>query len=167
MKKIKITLFLTLLALIAVFIIIFNNLNVIFSEVQRVESRVATLQSRADNIIKFEKEQDILDERIKKIESMFINLKVPIDFIAFLEEKGENLLFEISPRLVMKEEGDSWDSLRIQISLKGDYFTFMRFLEEIENSPFLVEVLNITINREEELLEEIQVSLLIKIFGKI
>ncbi|MDD5606405.1 MAG: type 4a pilus biogenesis protein PilO [Candidatus Pacebacteria bacterium] len=168
MKNSKIILILILILLVVFFTINFLKFNNLFSRAQENKKQVNILQQRAENIIEFKKSQNILDQKIEEIQTMFIDLKVPIEFINFLEQTAENnnLIFKITPQIVRKEEKDEWPSLRLQINLKGSFLDFSQFLQEVEIAPYFLDILSITIYREKELEQEIEASLLIKIFGK-
>lgn len=168
MKNNKLILILTLFFLIIIFIITFSKSKNLFSQVKEVEREVNILQQRADNIIVFKKSQAVLEQKIQEIESRFIDLKAPISFIEFLEKTAQDndLILKITPQTIIKEEKDQWKSLRLQVNLKGDFFNFMNFLQETEKAPYFLDILNIVVYREKDLLQEVEVSLLIKIFGK-
>ncbi len=169
MIKIRIILILSFLFLTIIAIIFFVRINDLFLEAKEVKKELIILNQRQENIIEFKKNQDILNEKINKVESVFVDLKTSLEIITFLEQNAEknDLFFNIIiPQTVRKEERDHWESLRIQITLKGEFLNFMNFLQELENSKFLLDILNITIYREKEGLQEIEAVLLIKIFGK-
>ncbi len=168
MKNSKIIFILVLLGLIITFGFIFSRVNNMFSQIKEAREQVLILEKRAENIKNLEKSQDIIQKREEQIASVFVDLKTPVKFIGFLEQTIEenNLFFNINPQTVRKEDLDDWGSLRLQINLRGDFFNFINFLQEIEKAPFLLEILNITVQREQDLSEEVSASLLIKIFGK-
>ncbi len=165
MKKSKLILVLVLIVLIIILIITVLRFNKFFSEIEEIKIEAMTLQERSDNISEFREKEGEIKEKMKKIQERFIDLKTPIEFIGFLEEKAEenNLLFQISPQ---PAGSNDWPSLRLQITLKGNFLEFTNFLQELERAPFFLEILNLTVFEEKELIQEIEASLLIKVFGK-
>jgi hypothetical protein len=86
-------------------------------------------------------------ESFKMIENAFIDPDIPVEFIRFLEKVAFDTNIQLTitsvTRKVMKE--DPWPSLQFQISLEGFPADFLKFLEKIELSPYLTEVLDLTL----------------------
>ncbi len=78
---------------------------------------------------------------LKKIETFFVKKSAPVEFIEFLEQRAGDcsLSIEISS-LSFKEPKGKWEVLNLQMSLEGEQQNFLRFLEQIENSRYLIEI---------------------------
>ena len=88
---------------------------------------------------------------IEKIENVFVDSETPLGFIDFLEKTAGNSGLAIEIPSIKKETGKGFfSSLTLEISLKGSFPNLMRFLEKMENSPYLIEILRADIRRIEE-----------------
>lgn len=100
------------------------------------------------NVEKFERLKIEQQAEFQKFDNLFINPDPPVEFIEFLEEKAQDSRFvlTITPGNPQKVKDDLWPSMNFSISARGTYQNFLRFLKQIENSPFLVEVQSITMD---------------------
>ena len=124
-----------------------------------------------------------LKPNLEKIDALFIDSKVPVEFINFLETTSQEYqnLIKISPGLPLKTERDPWLSIVFQITSTGSFPNFLRFLAKIETSPYLIEVQNLNVKRltekalmskapnqglAEGSLGDVEATLLIKVYAK-
>ena len=109
----------------------------------------ASLINEIENLETSEKFYKVNQANLEKIEEILINREVPIEFITFLEQNAENSRLEskISLLAVGGKETDPWPSLSFQVSLKGSFPDFLKFLERLENGPYLTEILNLNIQK--------------------
>jgi len=103
---------------------------------------------------------------LEKIDKLFIDPEVPIDFIKFLEYTAgdSELLADISLTLAKSAETDPWSSIGFRMILTGSFPNFLKFLEKIETSPYLIEIQNLSTKKLEE--GNIAANLVIKVFSK-
>lgn len=117
-------------------------------------------------------------ESLTRIDNLFIDSENPIVFIGFLEEQAQKskIYFELSS-LGPEQKKEPWPSFHFQISAAGSSSDFLKFLEGLESSPYLIEILNLNMRRlnEPELaglefqglgLGDIRASVLIRVFTK-
>jgi len=97
-----------------------------------------------------------LIDTLEKIDDLFADPEVPIEFINFLEKNAgkSQLSIEISP--MAKKETEPWPSLSFQISTVGSFSNFLKFLEKLETGPYLIEISNLNVKKitEKELRSE-------------
>lgn len=112
------------------------------------ETELVRMKVDVQNVEEFERVTQEQQENFQKFDNLFINPDPPVDFIKFLEEKARNSQFEltIAPGNPQKIKEDLWPSMSFTISAKGNYSNFLRFLKQLENSPFLVEIQSVTMN---------------------
>jgi Tfp pilus assembly protein PilO len=152
--NISIVIFLSLIILINVFVVypllneIKNNSQWLVSE----KDRFLTLNEKIDNLKNFDVSYQDREETLKQIDDLFIDSEVPVDFISFLEKTGKqsSVNVEITPFSVGKNNKDSWPFLNFQVTISGPFPSFLMFLEKIENSPYLIEIQNLTISQSAE-----------------
>jgi len=118
---------------------------------------------------------EALNKGVEKVNSIFINPDVPIDFIQFLEKTaaGNNLSIIISPVSFSKDEDDVWRSIGFQVSLAGSFFGCEEFLKKAEYSHYLLEMENASMQKSvsssgnlNNATEEVSAALTIKVFFK-
>ena len=107
----------------------------------------------------------------EKIESHFIEQEAPIHFFEFLEDRARHcsLSIEISSLSESARESkeNSDKDIRLQIKLQGAEQDFMKFLDQIEASHYLLEVIGLNLKKiGKESSEAISALLTIKIFVK-
>lgn len=139
-------------------------------ELISVKKELILFQSKAGELERFKKTYQELEPNLKRIDSLFVDPEVPIELITFLENIAQEsgLLIEISPALIKPTEADPWKSLGFQLVLTGPPQNFLRFLEKIETGPYLTEVQNLVITRQEEKARggDVKATLLVKVFTK-
>ena len=115
-----------------------------------LEKKALTLVERQfQEFENFEKNSTFYQLNFEKLDGLFLNPEVPIDFIQFLEEEGKNfgLLIKIFPSIITSREADPWESIGFQIILTGPSPNCMAFLEKIQESRWLFEVEKLGIQR--------------------
>ena len=135
------------------------------------------LEKEKKNLNELEKVYQSHQSSLEKIDTLFIDPKMPLDFLNFLEKEAQlsNLKIEISLTSTIKKETDPWPSLSFRISTYGSLSNFLKFLGKIENSPYLIKIGDLNIKRLAEkdvqiikypgiLAGDIETSLLIKVF---
>ena len=172
----------TIFGIICILLIVFA-IYPVFREIKR--SSEEFLSEKKNLILLSEEIKDLQESKklyevhqlsLEKINELFIDPEIPIEFIRFLEKNATDsqLLIEISPlpTTVPKKGGELWSNLFFQISTKGSFPNFLRFLEKLENGPYLIEVINLNLKRSvEKKTEEVSASGInavfsIKVFSK-
>jgi len=176
-KKIYLTILIFFLCFLILFFAIFLLLGKIKSSSQELINKkqdLVVLEAKMVNLEKFKDVNNELNDFLKKIDSLFVNAKAPVAFINFLEKTAQksHLDIEIMPlsSQVVKEEKDFWPSLSFRIIATGSFTDFLEFLTKTENSPYLVDVQNITLSQivvEKQVVSgQVKANLLVKVFVK-
>ena len=127
----------------------------------------------------FERNSAFYQSNLEKLDKLFLNPEVPIDFIQFLEEESGNLglLIKIFPSIITSRETDFWQSIGFQILLTGSFPDSLKFLEKLQTSPWLLEIQRTEVQRisEKDLqlerlkdfsLGDISFSIILKVYTK-
>lgn len=171
---------LTALILVVFFIYpLFNQVKDNSRELTVTKEEIASLGFQTKRLENFRENYKNLQPNLAKADQLFIDPKNPIGFIQFLEKAAydNNLLIVISIPLSSKKEliKGVWPSLNFQVSLTGSFPNFLKFLDKIAYSSYLIEneTLNIKRLNEGDLkltdkasLGDINTSLLMKVFTK-
>ena len=146
-------------------ILLLSAIFVIFMTFMEIKKSSDDLLSEKKNLKSFSEGIKDLQESKKfyeahqadldKIDRQFVDPTVPVDFIKFLEKTAAdaNLSVEISPISSEVKEEDLWPNLSFQLIVKGTFSNVSRFLEKLENSTYLIEVINLSLTRTARLNE--------------
>jgi Tfp pilus assembly protein PilO len=152
-----------------VLLLIFFLIFPLFKEIKNYSKEIISkkeggllLEKKLEDIENFKKNYLHIKENLEKIENLFVNLETPVDFIRFLENNSQDLSIKISLAGIGKEE-KGWSYLNFSINTRGSFTQFLKFLEKIESSPYLIEINSLNIKRSEK---EIEANFLIKVFAK-
>jgi len=165
--NLSIIVFLVLTVLILIFGVypIFKDIEKNSEELVNQKKELVILEAQITNLEKFKIVYKSLEDILERIKGLFVDAQVPVDFIRFLENTAESgsLDISISPTSSGKYGSDYWQSLIFQISSSGSFSNFLRFLEKLENSPYLIEVQSLNISRDGE---NVRAIFSIKVFAE-
>lgn len=134
--------------------------------------KVLTAASAEKEAAEFLKFSQAREEDFEKIESIFVDAETPIGFIRFIEKIAatSNLTVKITPDTVKKQKGVPWPVMDFQLASSASYPVFLRFLEKLENGPYLLKVQNTSLTRdrtsqgEENVAQDVSFTLLVQVF---
>ncbi len=161
-------------------LLIFLVILPLFSMIQKnakdlVDSKRETvsLVSEIENLGTLVKQYQEYEADFNKIDSLFVNSEIPIDFIRFLEKLATDSKVSAKISLGQARGGSGsqeqpWASLYFQLSTESTFLNLSRFLEKLENAPYLIEIQNLSINKlgGKESSKNVSANLLIKVFAK-
>lgn len=133
------------------------------------KGNIASLSAEINNFDSLNKQYQSYKPNLDKINNLFINANVPIDFIRFLENlaASSSLSATISPGQSVGGSGQQqWKAVNFSVSAQGSYVNFSRFLERLENAPYLIGIQNLSINSQNDKSGEISANMNIKVFAK-
>ncbi len=109
------------------------------------KQKLLSLETKIENLEKFQSLWQEIEPNLEKNDQLFIDPKVPVEFISFLETAARDyeVPIEISSALPKKIEKDPWPSLFFQISSTTSFPKFLKFLARIETGPYLIEIQNL------------------------
>ena len=152
-KKVYITLFIFSL-LIGVlirfgFFPVFQGLKESSQELLLQKKVLNLFQSQVGDLKNFQRDYSLFQPVLEKLQSSFIDKEVPIDFIEFLERETvkAGLSIKIFPFAISLSEKDPWLPVAFSISVGGVSSDYLRFLERLEQSPWLTEISQLNIER--------------------
>lgn len=151
---------------------LFNQIGENSKELFSQKANLVSLADKIDNLRKLEKVYRDYEPDFKKIDGLFIDSEVPVEFIAFLENvvKECSLNVKISPSLSQESKEYPWLFVNFQINANGSFPNFLKFLEKLENSPYLTEIQGISItktsNEEDDSEAEVKAVFSVKVYAK-
>lgn len=132
------------------------------------KNNLILLEDKIKNLEESENLYKTHQSNLDKIDELFVNPEVPIEFVNFLENNAakSQLSIEISSVALTKKETDPWPSLSFQTSTVGSFSNFLKFLEKLETSPYLIEIINLNVKKLAEAESDVEAIFSIKVFTK-
>jgi len=134
--------------------------------------KVVLLENKIKSLEEINKDYKRDRKKLEKIDALFVKADEPvsfIEFINFLRQIGENcqVSINISPPSLQKKGPSPY--LAFQVSGEGKFIGAMRFLEKIENSPYLIEISRLSLIRvapeEKTLPKKLGFNLSLKVYS--
>ncbi|KPJ71816.1 hypothetical protein AMJ50_00700 [Parcubacteria bacterium DG_74_3] len=110
---------------------------------------LVSFEAQLESLNRFKNLYQEIEPNLEKISNLFINPEVPVEFINFLETSASScqLFIDISSALPTKAKEDPWPALVFQINSIGSFPKFLKFLEKLEASPYLIRIQVLNIRR--------------------
>lgn len=135
-------------------------------ELVSLKKESVSLQKEMENLGQLEGIYQDYQPELVKIREMLIDPEVPVEFINFMEENAQISEQEIEISLFpqKKTKDEPWPALSVQVSTSGSSSGLLKFLEKLENSPYLIEILNLNIKKLAD--SDVESTFLVKVFAK-
>ncbi len=144
----------------------------LFSEIKKnsqdilsQKQELASLEAKATDLESFRIILPEIESNLDKVNALFVDPEVPVDFINFLEKTSADcqMSLKISPAFPGKTPGEPWPFLIFQINSSGLSSNFLKFLEKLEASPYLIKLQNLNMGR---MGDGVSVNLSMKVYSK-
>lgn len=155
-KKIYITLSIFLaICFVFIFFLIYPaiaNIKSSSDKILNIKNDLFSLSEKENKLNEGEEFYNIYEKDIKKKNELLVDARIPVEFVRFLENMANelNLSIEISSLSVPEKKDDFWPSLALSVTTDGSFNDSMRFLDKLENAPYLIEIINLRINKSKE-----------------
>lgn len=166
----KIHIILSVSALISLILIMFF----IYPAFKDIEKNSQDLISAKNDIVilgaqieetkKFKEDYENYRPNLEKIDELFIDPDNPVDFIKFLEDKAEEYNLDMQISLSLLSSGQK-GFVSFVFSLKGSLPDVLKFLSNIEQGVYLIEIEKLTI--QDSLKKTVEATLTVKALKKI
>jgi hypothetical protein len=129
--------------------LIFLDITKVSAEILFQRQDLASLAEQAKKSEDFQKFFKKEEANFLKLDAIFVDPKETLDFINFLEKTSRDcdLTLKISSSLLTKRKEDLWPSISFQMTATSPFPNFLKFLEKLESSPYLVEIRDLNISR--------------------
>lgn len=165
--------------IIFVILPLFSGIKESSQELVSQKQILASFEAYLESLDKFKNLYFEIEPNVNKSSNLFIDPEVPVDFITFLETTASNsqLPTEISGAVPVEAGEDPWGGLVFQIISTGSFSKFLKFLEKLETSPYLIKIQGLSIRKISESnlrgeeaerfsLEDVRVSFAIKVLAQ-
>ena len=123
-------------------------------------------------VVKYLKFSQAHKDDFEIIESIFVDAQTPVGFIQFIEEISatSNIAVKITPGTAKKQKGAPWPTMDFHLASSANYPEFLRFVEKLENGPYLLEIRNTSLIRDripqgkESIVQNVRFTLLVQVF---
>ena len=107
---------------------------------------LVSFEQKSENVESLYSKDKDYQKDLEKINNSFVDPALPIDFIKFLEQSAPAPQGSVKISLA-KEAAEPGGSLFYAISFSGLSSDLLKFIEKVENGPYLVEVINLNIKK--------------------
>ena len=149
--KIAIVIFLILTIIFVVFSIwpLLREIKESSENILSQKAALVTLEAKTKNLEEFKSNYQEIKPNLEKIDALFIDPEVPVDFIRFLEKTSRESQadLKISPAFPTQITKEPWPSLLFQLTTTSSFPNFLKFLEKLESSIYLIEIQSLNISR--------------------
>lgn len=143
-------------------------------ELSLQREKLATLTKQEQGLIGFKKAYQELEPDLKEAKQHFIDSEAPVDFLDFLENtaSSSNISLEVSSAQYNPESEQQKAFFLFNMSTIGPFPQVLEFTEKLENSPYLVRIQDLMINRiseketASEMKKEVKATLSIKVYAQ-
>lgn len=155
-KKIPISLVFFIIASIALIVFavipLVNSIKENGENFIKYKNELVLTERKINNLENFKSVYSDYKPNLEKIDNLFADAEAPIEFLTFLEKTAQSsqIFLKVSSGRIQEDSVDSWPSLVFQISTYGAPANFLKFLEKVENSNYLIEINNLTIKKLSE-----------------
>jgi hypothetical protein len=117
--------------------------------VVQTEQELAFYNSETRASERFKNKYREIELNLNKLNALFVDPQAPISLIEFWEKAAADcgLSIAISPASLKTGKGDLWPFIAFQMTLKGSFPDFSRFLRKIESSFYLVQPKSLVVSK--------------------
>lgn len=121
-------------------------------EFSALKKEVHSLTEGQENFAILNKDYQTNLKTIQDLGAVLVDSEAPLDLMSFLETAGQasGVSLKITPSILPKAKNDVWPSIRFQISGRGTTTGLQRFLGRLENAPYLMEIIDVSLRKPEE-----------------
>lgn len=112
------------------------------SQAVQQQAQIADYDRRLSSAREFIAFAKIENDNFAKMNEVFVDGQMPLDFINSLETAAANcnVSVKFSPSVSQQTSNKDWSSITIEADIAGGVSDILRFMEKIENSPYLLTV---------------------------
>lgn len=137
-----------------------NNVSLHKTSLLALEKQIATFED-------FQRDFETYRQDFQKIKDAFINQEVPLAFINFLESRAKEHDLEITivSAPASGSETELWPGLTLRLTLQGLFVDCLKFLEELENSQWILDISQLNAMKSKDILGETVFNLVLVVFS--
>jgi len=116
---------------------LFKDIKNYSQELFSIKKDLMAIEEKSKELSAWQEKYSTLKPDLQKLEDLFVDPEMPINFLDFLEKiaRDSNVLIEIS-LLPSREK----EKLNFRLVLAGSFPNCLKFLEKLEAAPYLIEI---------------------------
>ncbi len=118
-------------------------------------NKVFTFNEQIKRLDDFYSNKDAYINNFQFADQMLVDAKNPILIIKFIEntalQSDVSLDISLIPNSNNKINGDSWPSIQFQVTSIGSFANTLKFLNKLENAPYLISIQDLKISENEDI----------------
>lgn len=109
-------------------------------EILNLKEELASLAGQTETFGQLQSKYSNLKNNLAQVDDLLINSEAPIDFIEFLENTALSADISADISAANLSSGNPFRTMDFQINFIGAFPDCLRFIEKMENAPYLIEV---------------------------
>lgn len=151
---------------------IFQSIKDTANEMVLDRNSLAVLEADAKSLEIVETQLQERKENLEKINFLFVDAEVPIEFIGYLKTLASGSGVAIKIYFSPVNQSVPWPSLNFQLTVEGSFQEFSEFLEKLESSPYLVETQSLNVEKMKakdgaDSLNDVSAAISVIVFAKV
>ncbi len=143
-----------LIGIIIIFIInfyLFFEIKKASNELALDKNKLSSLESSVENGEELNNIYQNYKQRLEETKAVFASKDRPYEFTEFLKKTALASSISINSPLLsnssQKSNQNTWDYFNVEVRANGEALKFLKFLEKLENSPYLIEVNSLNVQK--------------------
>jgi len=131
-------------------IFLLYNIRSLSSELSNIRGELSLAVEKNTQIALWKNKSFFSEKELMKIRNVFVNPETPIEFINFIENSAgksnvnQELAFLAPNAGSNKKSEQGFGLMRVKITTKGEFADCLKFIDYLQNAPFLIKIENIT-----------------------
>lgn len=110
------------------------------------KKELVSFQQKEKSFKDLQEKYEFYQKDLEKIDSLFVDPALPIEFIKFLEKSALNSQASIKVSLT-EEVKEPEPAISFSISFSGFFSNLFKFIDKLENGPYLIEIVNFNVKK--------------------
>lgn len=132
--------------ILGIIIFILQGIQKDSQELISIKKELTLLGQQEKDFESLKKKYEIYQQNLEKINNFFIDLTFPVEFVQFLKNSASDarISMKISLATEIKEPEPA---LSYNTTLSGSFANLLKFIDKLENGPYLIEINNLNIKK--------------------
>lgn len=130
--------------ILGIIVFVWQGIQKSSQELISIKKESISLEQQVEDLKNLQKKYGIYQQNLEKINNFFVDSTFPVEFIQFLKNSASDA--QVSMEIPSsKEIAQPEPSLSYNITLSSSFANLLKFIDKLENSPYLVEINNFNV----------------------
>lgn len=125
----------------------FQDIKMSSNQIKETNVKFGSLGIEKVKIDEFAKDYSNYEHNFQKIDQMFIDKDNPVNLIEFMEKSASALNLKLDSGFLPSNPNRPNNSAQFQVNLSGGFPSVIKFMQALENGPYLISIDNLTLKK--------------------